>query len=46
MLARFRLTPEARRWLEERWRARMGADPALQQAFLAALGRHLGRPAG
>jgi hypothetical protein len=40
-LARFRLTAETRRQLEERWRARMAADPALQARFLALLAGHL-----
>ena len=38
-LATLRLTPETREQLEAHWRARMGRDPALQQAFIAALGR-------
>jgi hypothetical protein len=36
-----RLSPDVQRPLEERWRARMAADPALQQRFLAALATHL-----
>lgn len=40
-LVTLRLTPETREQLEAHWRARMGRDPALQQAFIAALGRFL-----
>ncbi len=40
-LARFRLTAESKRQLEERWRERMAADPALQARFLALLTGHL-----
>ena len=36
-----RLSPDVQKPLEERWRARMAADPALQQRFLAALATHL-----
>jgi hypothetical protein len=42
LLARVRLTPESRKELEEQWRKRMAADPAIQAAFVAALSRHLG----
>jgi hypothetical protein len=42
VLARVRLTPETRKELEQRWKQRMTAEPAVQQAFLAALARHLG----
>ncbi len=38
-LATLRLTPETREQLTAHWRARMSRDPALQQAFIAALGR-------
>jgi hypothetical protein len=38
-LATLRLTPETREHLEAHWRGRMGRDPALQQAFIAALTR-------
>jgi len=41
-LARLRLSPESLQDLEERWSRRMAADPALKDAFLAALTRHLG----
>jgi hypothetical protein len=40
-LVALRLTAETREHLEAHWRARMGRDPALQQAFIAALGRFL-----
>jgi hypothetical protein len=40
-LATLRLTPETRGQLEAHWRARMGRDPELQQAFIAALGRFM-----
>ena len=46
VLARFRLSAETRRELEDHWRARMAADSALQQEFLAALGRHLAKGGG
>jgi hypothetical protein len=36
-----RLTPETREQLEDHWRVRMGQDPALLHAFLAALGRFM-----
>jgi hypothetical protein len=42
VLARVRLTPETRRDLEQRWKKRMTEEPAVQQAFLSALARHLG----
>lgn len=41
-LARVRLTPETRKDLEQRWKKRMTEEPAVQQAFLSALARHLG----
>lgn len=40
-LAALRLTPETREQLEAHWRGRMSRDPALQQAFIAALGRFM-----
>jgi hypothetical protein len=40
-LARFRLTAESRKELEARWAKRMATEPAVREAFLAALGRHL-----
>lgn len=43
-LARFRLTAETRKLLEERWRTRMAADPALQARFVALLAGHLRSP--
>jgi len=42
VLARVRLTPETRKELERRWKKRMSEEPAVQQAFLSALARHLG----
>ena len=42
-LITLRLTPETREQLEAHWRSRMGRDPELQQAFIAALGRFLKR---
>jgi len=39
------MSPELQRPLEELWRARMAADPASQQRFLAALQRYLASPA-
>ena len=42
VLARVRLTPETRKELEQRWKKRMSEEPAVQQAFLSALARHLG----
>lgn len=41
VLAQLRLPPEAQRPLQERWRARMAADPALQAQFFAALQRQV-----
>ena len=41
VLGRFRLTPETRKDLEDRWSKRMAADPALQQRFIAALTQRL-----
>lgn len=43
-LARFRLTAETRKQLEDRWRARMAANPGLQGRFLALLAGHLRGP--
>lgn len=40
-LVTLRLTPETREHLEAHWRARMGRDTALQQAFIVALSRFL-----
>ena len=45
-LATVRLNPETREQLEAHWRARMGRDPALQQAFITALGRFMKGKAG
>jgi hypothetical protein len=42
ILGRVRLTPETRKDLEQRWKKRMTEEPAVQQAFLSALARHLG----
>ena len=42
VLERLRLTAATRHDLEERWARRMAADPALREAFLVALARHLG----
>jgi len=42
-LANLRLTTETREQLEAYWRARMAVDPALRQAFIAALGGFLNR---
>jgi hypothetical protein len=45
-LATVRLNPETREQLEAHWRARMARDPALQQAFITALGRFMKGKAG